>query len=51
MTSNALYCEQIGVETFLHPNKADKAEMDYSLFNYIGRLVLSPYTCIGIGTG
>ena len=31
--SNALCYEQAGTETFFHPNKTDKAEIDYLLFN------------------
>ena len=31
--SNGLHCEQTGTETFFHPNKTDKAEIDYLLFN------------------
>ncbi|MEW8546334.1 MAG: reverse transcriptase family protein, partial [Candidatus Thiodiazotropha sp.] len=31
--SNGLCCEQSGTETFFHPNKTDKAEIDYIFFN------------------
>ena len=31
--SNGLCYEQAGTETFFHPNKTDKAEIDYLLFN------------------
>ena len=32
-TSNNLHCLQKGAETFFHPNKSDKAEIDYILFD------------------
>ena len=32
-TSNNLHCLQKGAETFFHPNKTDKAEIDYILFD------------------
>ena len=31
--SNGLSCEQTGSETFFHPNKTDRAEIDYILLN------------------
>ena len=33
MKSNGLFCEQMGSETFFHPNKTDRAEIDYILLN------------------
>ena len=43
--SNNLFCEQNGSETFFHPNKSDKAEIDYILFNdkckqYLGNVTV-----------
>ena len=32
-TSNNLHCLQKGAGTFFHPNKSDKAEIDYILFD------------------
>ena len=31
--SNGLFCEQTGTETFFHPNKTDRAEIDYIPLN------------------
>lgn len=34
--SNSLFYQQSGKETFFHPNKSDKAEIDYILYNKSG---------------
>ena len=31
--SNGLFCEKAGTEAFFHPNKTDRAEIDYILLN------------------
>ena len=36
VNSNSLCWRQKGEETFFHPNKGDRAEIDYLLFNIIG---------------
>ena len=33
MDTNDLFCSQTGIETFFHPNKTDKAEIDYIFLN------------------
>ena len=33
MKSNGLFCKQTGNETFFHPNKTDRTEIDYILLN------------------
>ena len=38
--SNLLYTEQCGVDTFFHPNKDDKAEIDYILMNNLARHIM-----------
>ena len=40
LTSNNMFCVQDGAETFFHPNKTDKAEIDYIFSNEHGRQIL-----------
>ena len=40
LTSNNMFCVQDGADTFFHPNKSDKAEIDYIFSNKHGRQIL-----------
>ena len=37
VNNNSLEYQQNGTSTFFHPNKTDNAEIDYILFNKMGR--------------
>ncbi|MCG8110719.1 MAG: reverse transcriptase family protein, partial [Candidatus Thiodiazotropha endolucinida] len=42
--SNNLHSKQTGLETFFHPNKADKAEIDYILLNSSSKQLVQTVT-------
>ena len=44
VVSNKLYLLQNGIETFLHPNKTDRAEIDYILSNSQSNQILKAVT-------